>query len=201
MALPGNYTVVLSKRIDGVVSQLSAETPFEISPMGRPAIPPQIHADVLAFQQETGKLLRAVTGTQRSVEAAMASINAIKQAIGQWPTATKAMQDRARELELQIIDLQERLNGSRTRTSRSEPDMPGIVNRVNQVVRGHWNGLHGPTQTHREQYRIAFGAFTTLYPVLQQLIEIDLPNLEQQLEDAGVPWTTGRSLPDWPPDR
>ena len=201
MALPGNYTVVLSKRIDGVVSQLSAETPFEISPMGRPAIPPQIHADVLAFQQETGKLLRAVTGTQRSVEAAMTSIDAIKQAIGQWPTATEAMRNRARELELQLTDLQEKLNGSRTRTSRSEPDMPGIVNRVNQVVRGHWSGLHGPTQTHREQYRIAFDAFTKFYPTLQQLIEIDLPNLERQLEDAGVPWTTGRSLPDWPPDR
>ena len=127
MALPGNYTVVLSKRIDGVVSQLSAETPFEISPMGRPAIPPQIHADVLAFQQETGKLLRAVTGTQRSVEAAMTSIDAIKQAIGQWPTATEAMRNRTRELELQLTDLQEKLNGSRTRTSRSEPDMPGIV--------------------------------------------------------------------------
>jgi hypothetical protein len=62
------------------------------------------------------------------------------------------------------------------------------------------NGTHGPTGTHREQYRIARRLFGGLYPDLQQLVETDLPALEARLEEAGVPWTTGRALPRWPPE-
>lgn len=68
----------------------------------------------------------------------------------------------ARALELRLLDVQEALNGSTTRTSRSEPDLPGIAGRVNQVVHGHWNGMHGPTGTHREQYRVAREAFEAI---------------------------------------
>ena len=38
-----------------------------------------------------------------------------------------------------------------------------------------------------------------MYPELQRLVEADLPALEERLEAAGVPWTTGRALPSWPP--
>ena len=47
--------------------------------------------------------------------------------------------------------------------------------------------MHGPTETHREQYRIARRLFGGLYPDLQQLVETDLPALEARLEEAGVP--------------
>ncbi|MYK02439.1 MAG: hypothetical protein F4037_10880 [Gemmatimonadales bacterium] len=200
MALPGSYTVSLSRRVDGEVTELAGPVPFEIAPMGGSAIPPQDRAAVLAFQRQTGELLRAVSGTQRVAGAAMARISAMKQALDRWPSADASLRQEARALELRLLDLQETLNGSRTRASRAEPEMPGIVARVNQVVRGHWNGLHGPTQTHREQYRIANDAFTVLYPDMSQLIETDLPALEARLEAAGVPWTTGRALPDWPPN-
>ena len=199
MALPGSYTVSLSKRVDGVVTELAPATSFEIAPMGQPAIPPQDRAAVLAFQRQTGELLRAVTGTQRAAAAAMDRISAMKQALDRWPAAAEALSDDTRAIERRLTDLQEALNGSRTRGSRSEPEMPGIIGRVNQVVRGHWNGMHGPTQTHREQFRIANDAFTALYPDLRQLIETNLPALEGRFESAGVPWTTGRALPDWPP--
>jgi hypothetical protein len=199
MALPGTYTAALSRRVDGVVTELAPPSTFEVAPMGQPAIPPQDRAQVLAFQRETGALLRAVTGTQRVAAAASQRIEAIKQAVAEWPAATEQMRASARDLEIRLVELQESLNGSRTRASRSEPDMPGIVGRVNQVVGGHWRGLYGPTETHRQQYRIARDAFSALYPAMRQLIETDLPALERQLEAVGAPWTTGRSLPAWPP--
>jgi hypothetical protein len=199
MALPGDYTVSLSRRVDGVVTELAGPTPFRIAPMGEPAIPPQDRAAVLEFQRETGRLLRAVSGTQRASAAAMQRVQAMKTAVGRWPEATEQLREDVRAMELRLMDLQEILNGSRTRASRSAPEMPGIVSRVNQVVGGHWRGMHGPTNTHREQYRIAYGLFSDLYPDMRQLIETDLPALEARLEAVGAPWTTGRSLPDWPP--
>ena len=199
MALPGSYTVSLSQRVDGVVTELAPARPFEIVPLVEPAIPVQDRAEVLAFQRETGELVRAVMGTQRVVGTAGDRIAAIKQALARWPAAPEALRERARALELRLMDVQAALNGDRTRSSRSEPDLPGIVSRVNQVVGGHWRGFYGPTGTHREQYRIAREQFTEVYPDIRQLIETDLPALETELEAVGAPWTTGRALPDWPP--
>ena len=199
MAMPGDYTVSLAQRVDGVVTELAGPVPFRIAPINEPAIAAQDRAAVLAFQRETGELLRAVTGSQRVVAEAQASVGAIKQALGRWPAAPGELMTEARALEVRLMDLSEALNGSSTRTSRSEPDLPGISRRVNQIVGGHWNGMHGPTGTHREQYRVAREAFEAIYPELQALVETDLPALEGRLEEAGVPWTTGRALPRWPP--
>ena len=199
MAMPGDYTVSLAQRVDGVVTELAGPVPFRIAPINEPAIAAQDRAAVLAFQRETGELLRAVAGSQRVVAEAQASVGAIKQALGRWPAAPGELMTEARALEVRLMDLSEALNGSTTRTSRSEPDLPGISRRVNQIVGGHWNGMHGPTGTHREQYRVAREAFEAIYPELRTLVETDLSALEARLEAAGVPWTTGRALPRWPP--
>ena len=199
MALPGSYTVSLAQRVDGEVTELAGPVPFEIAPLTTPVIAAQDRAAVLAFQRETGELLRAVTGSQRAAAGAAQRIGAVKQALERWPAAPDGLMGEARTLELRLFDLREALDGSRTRASRAEPDLPGIAGRVNQVVRGHWNGTHGPTGTHREQYRVAREAFSAMYPELQRLVETDLPALEGRLEEAGVPWTTGRALPSWPP--
>ncbi len=199
MALPGSYTVSLSQRVDAEVTELAPATTFEIAPLVEAAIPVQDRAAVLAFQQETGELLRAVTGSQRATADAMRRVQTIERALLRSAAATTALREETRGLELRLLDLQAMLNGDRTRGSRSELDMPGIVGRVNQVVRGHWSGMSGPTQSHRQQYRIARDAFTAIYPDLQQAIQTDLPALEGRLEAAGIPWTTGRALPRWPP--
>ncbi|MCY3808512.1 MAG: glycosyl hydrolase [Gemmatimonadetes bacterium] len=199
LALPGSYTVTLSRRVEGETAILAGPTRFRVRPIVEPAIEPQEKAAVLAFQRETGELLRAVAGSQRVAAEAAARIRAIKRALQGSPAAPGELAAEARSLELRLLDLQEALNGSTTRTSRSEPDMPGIARRVNQIVRGHWRGLHGPTGTHREQYRIARELFEGVHPELVELVEVELPALEARLEEVGVPWTTGRALPGWPP--
>ena len=65
MALPGSYTVSLAQRVDGEVTDLAGPVSFRIAPINEPAIAAQDRDAVLAFQRETGELLRAVTGSQR----------------------------------------------------------------------------------------------------------------------------------------
>jgi hypothetical protein len=197
LALPGSYTVSLSQRVDGVVTELVPPTAFEVEVLGQPSIPAQDRAAVLAFQRQTGELQRAVMGTARAATDAAQRLGLIKQAIETTPAATEEMRQQARALELRLMDLQEALNGDRTRPSRAEPGMPGIISRVSSVVGGHWRAVHGPTGTHRQQYEIAAAAFSDVYDDLRQLIETDLPALEGRLEAVGAPWTPGRALPRW----
>jgi hypothetical protein len=89
------------------------------------------------------------------------------------------------------------MNGDRTIGRASEPTPPGIVARVQSIIRGHWQYTGPPTTTHRRDYEIAAAAFGPVLARLRTLVETDLKALEDLAEAAGVPWTSGR-IPVWP---
>jgi hypothetical protein len=55
---------------------------------------------------------------------------------------------------------------------------------------------YGPTLTHRQDYEIAQEEFEALLGQIKELIEIDFVNLQKNLELAGLPWTSGRPIPE-----
>ncbi len=197
LAVPGRYTVSLATVVDGAVTELVAPVPFDVEPLGLGTLAAQDRAAVLAFQRQTGELQRAVMGANRAVSAAMEQVEAMKRVIETTPSLDPAMRQEARALELRLLDARERLNGDPTMPRRSEPGMPGIVDRVQQIVGGHWATTYGPTQTHRRNFEIAAQEFEALLEPLRRLIEVDLVALGQRLEAAGAPWTPGRGVPRW----
>jgi hypothetical protein len=47
----------------------------------------------------------------------------------------------------------------------------------------------------RPKSSLAAEEFAVVEPELRQLLEVELPALEEKMEAAGVPWTPGRPLP------
>lgn len=197
-ALPGRYTVTLEKRVDGVSTVLAGPEPFEVSVLGTPSLPPADRESKLAFQQEAGRLQRAVLGASRAAAAAAERLEVIQHAVQITPGVPDGLLDEVRGMELRLTDLREQLDGDRTRSRRSEPAMPGIVGRVQTVVGGQWSNTSAPTGTQQEQLEVATRLFSDMVDELRQLVDVDLPALEGRLEDAGVPWTPGRGVPKWP---
>ena len=56
---------------------------------------------------------------------------------------------------------------------------------------------YGLTKARREQVEIAREEFTTVGEEVNNLLEVDLKVFEEQLSEAGIPWTTGRAIPDF----
>jgi len=199
MAVPGTYTVEISKRVHGVVTELVAPTLFEIVPLGLPTLPPADREAILAFQRKTGRLQRAIMGSNAVIGEVAERIQYIKRTIEISPDLDAELLSQARALEIQLMDIREKFRGDPTRPRRSETAPPGILSRIQTVVGGHWSTTTGPTNTHRQVYEIAEAEFGEVYGELRQLVEVDLTGLEQKLEDAGAPWTPGRGLPKWSP--
>ena len=59
-----------------------------------------------------------------------------------------------------------------------------------------WQTTSAPTNTYKENYRIASEEFKPLLNELKQILEIDLKNLENEMDNLNAPWTPGR-VPDW----
>ena len=196
MAVPGTYRVSLAKRIDGALESLGEPQDFEVVPLGAGSLPPADRGALLAFQQKTARLQRAVLGASSAAAEAQGKLNLLRAAIHDTPDAKPEHHSRVRELELRLADLLVTLEGDVTVARRNEPIPPSISGRVQQIVGSSWTSTSAPTETHRRNYEIAAEGFGELLEGLRVLIEEDLAALESELEAAGAPWTPGR-VPRW----
>jgi len=154
---------------------------------------------VVAFQQQTSHLQRAVMGTSSLIGETLARVQALRRALNDAPSATDAMMRDARNVEARLRDLQIALSGDPTMSRRSEPTPPSLLSRLNGITNSLWsNTLSEPTQTNRRQYEIVASEFEKILAQTRPLIETELKRVEEQAEAAGVPWTPGR-LPTWRP--
>lgn len=197
LAVPGTYTVEISQFVNGEAKTLVEATEFEVEFLGTSTLPAPDRQEVLAFQQQTGELQRAVMAAYQVATEAQAQVEQLKQLVAEHPKLDPGLHQRVRQLELALLDTLEVFDGDPTRPARNEPALDGIMSRIQTIVRGHWTITSGPTDTHRQQYEIAEQKFREVLPTLRKLVESDLKSLNGELDQAKVPWTPGRGLPNW----
>jgi len=197
MVVPGRYSVTLAKRVDGVVTAIGAPQTFAVAPLDSGGTPRS--AAVVAFQQKTAALQRALLGANAVVNETMSRIQLLKRAIQETPTADDKLGTEVRRIEAQLREIQTTLSGDPTVARRQEPTPSSLLNRVNAIANSLWsNTMEDATATQKRQYEIAAGELGGLLDRLRTLVEQDLKRVEDQAETAGVPWTSGR-VPVWKP--
>lgn len=199
LAAPGTYRVALAKRIGGTLTPLGEPRTFKAVPLGEASLPGPDREALLTFQRKTGRLQRAVMGAIRSAGEAQTRIDHLEKSLADAPGADPKLAEDVRAIEGRLKDLRVQLTGDDTVARRSEPTPPSIVDRVQQVVNGHWYATTDATQTHRRNYEIAAGQFAPVLEKLRGLVLVDLKRVEDEAEKAGAPWTPGR-VPEWKPE-
>ena len=200
MAAPGRYTVTLAKRVQGVVTPLGQPQDFAAVALGTASLPPSDRKALLAFEEKTARLQRAVLGAARAAGEAQTRIDHLRKALSDAPAASPNLLTSLGAIETRLKDAQVELNGDQTVSSRNEPTPPSIVDRVQTLVSGGWDATSAPTATQRRNYDIAAEQFAPVLTKLRALILTDLKRLEDQAEAAGAPWTPGR-VPEWSPEK
>jgi hypothetical protein len=194
--IPGTYSASLAKMVDGVVTPLGEPQSFEVYPLDDVATPRS--AEVLAFQQQTAKLQRALLGTNAAMGEARTRIGLLRRALNATPNADPQLMEDLRALDNSLRALQWELSGDPTVRRRAEAAPTSLMQRMNRAASG-WSGLlHEVTGLQREQYDIVAAEFGGILDRVRPLIEVELQRIEVAAEAAGAPWTSGR-LPTWRP--
>jgi hypothetical protein len=196
LVMPGKYSVTLSKRVNGVTSQLSTPQEFTVFVEGQAAMSGPDRSALVEFQQRVARLQRAVSGAVETANQLKTRLGQIKRALHETPAAEAKLSDDAASIERRTNEILRALRGDIALRQRQEILPPSIVERVGTIVSDQRMSTSAPTQTQRDHYSAAAQEFEQTLSQLRALIEGDLSKLEKAMEAAGAPWTPGR-IPDW----
>lgn len=191
--LPGTYKVSLAKRSGGVITPLGAEQSITVEAEPHAAGKSDDRAAAVDYQQKVTRLQRAFNGSQDLANSLKTRITAIRRALVDAPTDLKLV-DEAVKLDKGITAIQRALRGDETLRGLESGAPSSISNRVNSAAAGARGLIGAPTGTQKLNYQIAFDELSEEMAKLKAL-EADLKKFEQQLDAAGVPYTSGR-LPE-----
>ena len=194
MAPPGSYSVTLSKKVDGEVTQLAGPVDFEVVRVFQGVLKGSSPMDAAEFTNQIAALQRGVTAADEAMELVFKSIEELERALARSTTAPGTLDTELEALKQKLYDLDQAMSGNRTIGAMGHPHVPTVSRRLRVASMSSMSD-YGPTTTQRRALEIARTEFATLESSLRQLIDVDLPALEAKMEAAGVPWTPGRPLP------
>ena len=122
LVLPGTYRATLAKRVEGKLTPLGKGVSFEVRPL--PVESPLVtddRAGLLAFQNETAALSRAVLGAIRSMGELQSRIDHLEVAIERTPALPESFRERLEAFETSLEDLGVVMTGDSTLTRRNQP--------------------------------------------------------------------------------
>ncbi len=194
LVAPGTYTVTMSKRVDGEVTELSSPQTFDVVPLRAGALEGSSHEDVAAFWRMLETATRAASAVQSTLSKALQTVDAMQVALGRATATPGDLDSRIHQAKQDLLELDSGLNGLRSKGEPGEKTRPTVANRLSAVERGVGNSTYGPTATHQQQLQIAHSQLTGYRTSLEELLD-RLSGLSRDLIDAGAPWIEGDALP------
>ncbi len=189
--------MTLSKRVEGALEEISGPQAFNLKALFSGGLVAENREAVLQFEQQTAELYRAVMGANRAAGEIEDRIAHLVAAVTDTPSATEQQAQAVRALSTRIQDLQVRLSGDDTVSSRAEPVPLSLTSRVATIAGGSWGSQSAVTGNYRASFDVAAAEFPAILSEMES-ISADLERLESELEAAGAPWTPAR-LPQWSP--
>lgn len=194
-ALPGKYTVELHKVVNGKKNLLVEPQNFNVIPLKNTTLPAKDRKAMVAFHKKVSSLSRAVIGGAKLTESYLTKISLIRKSLFSTSADILPIEKEAIEIEDKLNDLKIKLTGNESISKRNENQPPSISGRINNIVWGVRSSTSEPTQTAKDQYKIAGELFKDVLKALEN-IDKEIKTLETKLEELGSPWTPGR-LPKW----
>ncbi len=196
VALPGDYTVSLSKIINGEEMKLVDPQPFKLKTLGGSTLPANDKVALDNYIRKAAELERAYQGASSVLRELGNTARYIRKATYSVAKPAPELLVDVKTFEQNIEDLQKVFYGDGVASAIDQPQLPSLSSRVYGMGYEIWSSTSAPTSTQKEQQRIAGEMFKKELEKLRKLVEVDLKDIEKKLEDAKAPYTPGR-LPTW----
>lgn len=190
--LPGKYFVSILKYDNGEITKLTEPQEFIVKPLNNVTLPSKDNKQLVEFRKQLLNLQLSVLSSNSYLEDLKTRIKAIKKAILATVNPQNSLIKKAREIELQLIDIDVILNGNSTIARLNENQPPAVTDRLNYILWGVWSTSQDITETQKMSFKIADEGIKDIIKQLKQITEVDIKSIENELDKMNAPWTPGR---------
>jgi hypothetical protein len=190
LVAPGKYSVELYVMNNGKLEPQGAKQEFNVKPVYPTS---DNYGEMAAFKRKTSDLSRRASSAGRQLSEAGDKLRYIKAALTKTPNASPELFTQLTELNASIFSLRTVLMGDGIRQSKDESTSPSIMERVYDVIYGHWNTTEQPTETQKRNIEIAQSEFDHYLQDASAFFN-ELADFEQKIEKAGAPYTPNRKM-------
>ncbi len=182
----GTYTVTMYSIIKGEITPLSEPQLFEIETIKENALKNPMDNSVDTYLENLKSFKKELESSLNGFKKASKRLIAFEKATTYISKEPGAIEKQLSNLKNNMQTLEQKLNGNASKNEIGEKDLQSVYSRLWVAQRG-FSTLYGPTKMHMESLDMAKTLFDRLKPAIDQFVKIDIPNLEKQLLDAGVP--------------
>ena len=192
MVLPGQYSVQLSKSINGEITVLSEPVMFEVKSLNNRTLPSENPEKMLAFHKELTKL-------SKSANSARSAFNEINDRLEYYKAAARIvdsemLSSKLKLLEETLADIRLMMYGNRIKSQLEIDQAPSLSSRINTAIGAGMSSRSDPTKTSMMVKNIAESQLKPVIKTLKAIIETSIPEIDEELNRLGAPWTPGRII-------
>ncbi len=194
MAVPGTYSVTLSQKVDGVITQLVEPKTFEVVPLREGALPSQSPEAISLFRQEMEYIMSEISATSLALSNSIDKVNAMEKSLYSASGDVSKLSGDIHAAIMALNKLDLAMNGNKAKGEVGERGAPTIRSRMFVGFRG-LRTSYGPTPTHRASIKTARAELEDLKMNLFEIMDKTMPKLEQDLRAVGAPMLEGQDIP------
>jgi hypothetical protein len=191
MAMPGKFTISLSKFEDGKFIELVAPQVFYCKRLYNSSISAKDKNALDEFNKKVAELTRSVSGTDAWRAELVNKLAHIKKAALESEKVPADTYTRILAAELSLEDLNRKLNGDQLRGKYEGAVPTSIKQRIDIISSGLWSTTSAPTETFYQNFEAAKNKFNELLGFLKSIGE-DIRQIEAILDKYMAPYTPGR---------
>ncbi|MDX1674878.1 MAG: hypothetical protein R3314_08800, partial [Longimicrobiales bacterium] len=183
---PGTYTATLVKIDSGMVTELTDPVEFEVVPLYEPALARASGSEVASFRAGVEAFQLALTRASDLLDEQIQKVEAMQTALSRAESPEPALNARLYQTRLEMLELQERMEGSEAKDEVGERDPPTPSSRLFTGYRGLTTS-YGPTELHRRTVAAGQAELEPIRQEIQRYADEVVPALMEAVEATGAP--------------
>ena len=193
MVTPGNYTVTLVKRIDGVNTVLQGPEPFKVVPLYDGSLPRKSFEEMNTFREAAFAFQQDLTATNIALSKSQQTIDAMLRALNKATTPSDDLYNQLNETKIALLDIDKELHGDEIKDEIGERSNPTASDGNSLGWRALGN-TYGPTGEHKALLSRVQSQLKKVKDKLLPILNETLPKLQSDLQKTGAPWVEGQGL-------
>ena len=138
--------------------------------------------------------MRSHSAIQMSLANTLTRVERMKKVLDHSPTAAGILDNRLTEVRMELLKIDQQLNGEKSKLEPGEKTNPTVGGRLFSLQIGIDHSTYGPTTNHKNALQLIKEQLNSTQSQLE-MSQRKLSQLAKDLVKAGAPWMEGEALP------